>query len=85
MEIDQIKKKFELDIERISNDNKRLKSELLNRNLAYENLEEEFRKMESSNKILERINKDKLIEYQKKMAALNSEIYLTQNLYQSFM
>jgi hypothetical protein len=85
MEIDQIKKKFELDMERISNDNKRLKSELLNRNLAYENLEEEFRKMESSNKILERINKDKLIEYQKKMAALNSEIYLTQNLYQSFM
>lgn len=41
--------------------------------------------MEANNKILERINKDKMIEYQKKMAALNSEILLTQNLYQSFM
>lgn len=58
---------------------------MLNKNLAYENLEEEFKKVETNNKVLERINREKLVEYERQMAMLNSEIYLTQNLYQSFM
>lgn len=32
-----------------------------------------------------RVNKDKLVEYQKKMATLNVEINLAQNLYTSFL
>ena len=34
---------------------------------------------------MEKINKDKMTDYHKKMAALNSEILLTQNLYQSLI
>ena len=41
--------------------------------------------MEHVNKNIDRINKEKLLEYQKKMATLNNEINLTQNLYQSFL
>jgi hypothetical protein len=37
------------------------------------------------NKNIEIINKEKLVEYEKKMATLNQEIYLTQNLYQAFI
>lgn len=32
-----------------------------------------------------RVNKDKLAEYQKKMATLNVEINMAQNLYSSFL
>lgn len=31
------------------------------------------------------MNKEKMVEYQRKMATLNNEINLTQNLYQAFM
>jgi 16S rRNA G527 N7-methylase RsmG len=48
-------------------------------------LETEFKKLEHINKNIDRINKEKLLEYQKKMATLNNEINLTQNLYQSFI
>ena len=34
---------------------------------------------------MDKINKDKMADYGKKMAALNSEILLTQNLYQSLI
>jgi hypothetical protein len=34
---------------------------------------------------MEKINKDKILDYEKKMATLNSEINLTQQLYQTFM
>ncbi len=34
---------------------------------------------------VEKINKEKLADYHKKMATINSEILLTQNLYQSFI
>lgn len=48
-------------------------------------MEEEFRKVSSQYKNIEKINKEKLVDYHKKMATLNSEILLTQNLYQSFI
>ena len=41
--------------------------------------------MEHINKNIDRINKEKLIDYQKKMATLNNEINITQNLYQNFL
>jgi hypothetical protein len=34
---------------------------------------------------MEKINKDKLLDYEKKMATLNSEINLTQHLYKTFL
>ncbi len=34
---------------------------------------------------MEKINRQKLIDYEKKMATLNNEINLTQQLYQAFM
>ena len=57
----------------------------MNKTLSYDSLEGEFKKLEHVNKNIERINKEKLLEYQKKMATLNNEINLTQNLYQTFI
>lgn len=34
---------------------------------------------------MDRINKEKMIDYERKMATLNAEINLTQNLYDSFL
>lgn len=44
-----------------------------------------MKKIESTNRNIEKINKEKMLEYQRKMATLNSEINLTQNLYQNFL
>lgn len=85
MEVDQIVKKFEIEVSRLTNENQRLQTDLLNRNLAQEGLEAEVKKLESVSKNAEKISKEKLIEYQKKMATLNSEIYLTKNLYDNFI
>jgi serine/threonine protein kinase HipA of HipAB toxin-antitoxin module len=41
--------------------------------------------LEHINKNIDRINKEKLIQYEKKMATLNSEINVTQTLYQQFL
>lgn len=62
-----------------------MQTDLLNKSIAFENLENEFKKLEYVNKNIDRINKEKLVDYQKKMATLNNEINLTQNLYQSFI
>jgi hypothetical protein len=85
MEVDQIKKKYEIEVTRLSNQNEKLQTDLLNKSIAYENLEGEFKKLEHVNKNIDRINKEKLVEYQKKMETLNNEINITQNLYQSFV
>jgi len=45
---------------------------LLKKSLALEEMEGEFKKLEHINKNIEKINKEKLIEYQKKMATLNN-------------
>ena len=39
----------------------------------------------NTTKNADRINKEKLIDYERKMATLNAEINLTQNLYNSFL
>ena len=69
----------------MTNQNEKLQTDLLNKEIAYGNLENEFKKLEHINKNIDRINKEKLIDYQKKMATLNNEINITQNLYQSFI
>lgn len=85
MEVDQIRKKFQIEVSKLTNQNEKLQTDLLNKSIAYENLEGEFKKLQFVNKNIDRINKEKLVEYQKKMATLNNEINLTQNLYQSFI
>jgi hypothetical protein len=42
----------------------------------------ELKKLDSSS---DKVLKGKFIDYQQKLAALNSEIYLTQNIYNSFI
>lgn len=44
-----------------------------------------MKKLEGLSKNHEKLAKEKRIEFEKKMATLNSEIYLTQNLYQNFI
>ncbi len=39
----------------------------------------------NTRKNVERINKEKTVDYERKMATLNAEINLTQNLYNSFV
>lgn len=85
MEVDQVRKKFEIEVSKLTSQNEKLQTDLLNKSIAFENLENEFKKLEHINKNIDRINKQKLVEYQKKMATLNNEINLTQNLYQSFI
>lgn len=53
--------------------------------IDYDKLEEEFKKVSSQYRNIEKINKDKMADYQRKMNAINSEILLTQNLYQSLL
>jgi 16S rRNA G527 N7-methylase RsmG len=53
--------------------------------IGLENMEEEFKKLEHINRNVEKINKERLIEYEKKMATLNSEINLTKTLYDRFL
>lgn len=66
-------------------ENEKLQTNLVDKTLALETLEEEFKKLEHINKNIDRINKEKLIQYEKKMATLNSEINVTQTLYQQFL
>jgi len=44
-----------------------------------------MKRVQGLNKNIEIMNREKLIEYEKKMATFNQEISLTQNLYQAFL
>lgn len=63
----------------------KLKAELAQLKLQYNELDDNFKKVSSLVASEARLNKDKLVEYQKKMATLNMEINLAQNLYNSFI
>jgi hypothetical protein len=43
------------------------------------------KKLDYQQRNIEKISREKLIDYEKKMATLNSEINLTQQLYKAFM
>ena len=85
MEVDQIRKKYQLDLTRLTNNNEKLQTELSNKKIDYEKLETEFKKISGQYRNIDKLNKEKLVDYQKKMATLDSEILLTQNLYKSFI
>ena len=85
MQVDNMRKKYEVQLTRLTNQNEKLQTDLLKKTNDCDELEAEFKKLEYVNKNMERLNKEKLIEYQKKMATLNNEINLTQNLYKTFV
>lgn len=62
-----------------------MKTELLNKSIALEKAQAEVKKLDFEQRNMEKINRQKLVDYDKKMATLNSEINLTQQLYQAFM
>lgn len=80
-----MRKKYDLEVTRLTNINDQLQAELTKKTLECEKLEEELKKMSSKHKNAEKISKEKMASYHKKMATLNSEILLTQNLYQSLV
>lgn len=57
---------------------------MLNKSIALEKAEAEVKKLDYQQRNMEKINKEKLFDYEKKMATLNSEINLTQELYKAF-
>ena len=70
---------------KMKNDNEKLQTDLVKKNLQCENLEDELKRLQALNKNIEIMNREKLVEYEKRMATLNQEINLTQNLYQAFL
>lgn len=44
-----------------------------------------MKRLDYNNRNMEKISREKLMDYEKKMATMNSEINLTQQLYKSFM
>ncbi len=85
MEVDQIRKKMEIELTRLMSENEKLQNVVQQKTIGLENLEEEFKKLEHINRNVEKINKERLVEYEKKMATLNSEINLTKTLYDRFL
>ena len=81
-EVEDLKKKHEIELDRYRFELSNLQTQLNTRNIEIEKLNEELKKLDSSS---EKVLKGKFQEYQQKLAALNSEIHLTQNLYNSFM
>ena len=53
--------------------------------IDYQKLEDEFRKVSSQYKNIQKINKDKMTDYNKKVSTLNSQILLTKNLYENLI
>lgn len=85
IEVDQVKRKYELDTTRVVQENEKLKNDLVNKTVALERAEAEVRRLDYNHRNMEKINKEKVLDYEKKMATLNSEINLTQQLYKAFL
>ncbi len=85
MQLDQVHRQYEIEVTRLSNENQKLQNDLTQIRINFDKLEEEYKKEKNTNKNIDRISKEKIIEYERKMSALNAEINLTQNLYQSFV
>lgn len=76
---------MEIELTKIMGQNQKLQNNLLQKTLALETVQQQFKRLQHINKNIEKRNKEKLIEYEKKMATLNSEINLTQTLYEQFL
>lgn len=70
MEFDQ-QNKLQINKNRLKNKNQKLLTEMFKRNIHCENLKDELKKSHALSKNIEIINKEKLIQYEKKMATLS--------------
>ena len=80
-----MRRKMQIELTRLMSENEKLANNLQAKTIALDNLEEQFKKLDHINRNVDRINKEKLIEYEKKMATLNSEINITKTLYDRFL
>lgn len=54
---------MEMTVNSLATENSKLKTDLLNKSIALENMENEFKKLEHFNKNADRIQKEKLLDY----------------------
>lgn len=57
----------------------------MTKSVALEKVEAELKRLDYNQRNIEKINRDKILDYEKKMSTLNNEINLTQQLYKVFM
>ena len=57
----------------------------MTKSVALEKAEAEVKRLDHKHRNMEKINKEKLLDYEKKMATLNNEINLTTQLYKAFV
>lgn len=62
-----------------------MKTDLVTKAVALEKAEAEVKRLDYNHRNMEKINKEKLVDYEKKMATLNNEINLTTQLYKTFV
>ena len=70
---------------RLVTSNEQLKTQLLNKSIQFQNLESEFKKLDYKHRNADKLQRDKIKEYEQKMITLTQEINITQNLYQAFL
>ena len=85
MEVDQLRKKYEIESARLITSNEQLKTEILNKTIQFENMESEFKRLDYKHRNADKLQRDKIKEYEQKMITLTQEINITQNLYQAFL
>ena len=72
MQLDQVHRQYEIEVTRINNENQKLQNDLTQIRINFDKLEEEYKKEKNTNKNIDRISKEKIIEYERKMSALNA-------------
>ena len=85
MEVDQLRKKYEIESSRLITSNEQLKTEILNKTIQFENMESEFKKLDYKHRNADKLQRDKIKDYEQKMITLTQEINITQNMYQALL
>ncbi len=85
MEIDQMRKRYEMENAKLTTTNEQLKTEILNKTIAFENMESEFKKLDYKHRNADKLQRDKIKDYEHKMITLTQEINITENLYKTFL
>ena len=64
MQLDQVHRQYEIEVTRINNENQKLQNDLTQIRINFDKLEEEYKKEKNTNKNIDRISKEKIIEYE---------------------
>ena len=72
MQLDQVHRQYQIEVTRLNNENQKLQNDLTQIRINFDKLEEEYKKEKNTNKNIDRISKEKIIEYERKMSALNA-------------